>query len=72
MIDETGINDNVDYYIECAQVTANVPFGTEFHPDESAPAFETALKEQLGLKLVAEKSAVSFFVVDHVEPPSLN
>jgi uncharacterized protein (TIGR03435 family) len=72
MIDDTEIDGNVDFYIEWAQVAANVPNGTEFHPDESAPAFETALKEQLGLKLVAKKSPVSFFVVDHMELPSLN
>jgi len=63
MIDETEIDGNVDFYIEWTQVAANVPNGTEFHPDESAPAFETALKEQLGLKLVAEKAPVRLFVV---------
>jgi uncharacterized protein (TIGR03435 family) len=72
MIDQTGIEGNVDFSLEWAQVAANVPAGVEFHPDESAPAFETALKEQLGLKLVAEKGAASFFTVDHLEHPSVN
>jgi hypothetical protein len=64
MIDAKGIDGTVDYYI--AKVTANVTYGTEVHRDE------TTLKEQLRPKLVAEKSPVSFFVIDHVEHPSVN
>jgi uncharacterized protein (TIGR03435 family) len=72
MVDQTGLQGTVDYSVEWMQVAANVPFGSEFHPDESAPTFEQALKEQLGLKMMSQKGPVDFFVVDHVEHASEN
>jgi uncharacterized protein (TIGR03435 family) len=72
MVNHTGLQGTVDYSLEWIQVAANVPFGAEFHPDESAPTFEEALKEQLGLKMVPEKGPVDFFIVDHVEHASEN
>jgi uncharacterized protein (TIGR03435 family) len=41
-------------------------------PDDPGPSIFTALKEQLGLKLETQKSAVDVLVVDHVERPSAN
>jgi uncharacterized protein (TIGR03435 family) len=49
-----------------------VASGADFHPDESAPTFEEALKERLGIKMVSHKGPVDFFVVDHLEHPSEN
>jgi uncharacterized protein (TIGR03435 family) len=72
MMDQTGLQGTVDYSLEWIQVAANVPFGAEFHPDESAPTFEEALKQQLGIKMVSEKGSVDFFIVDHVEHASEN
>jgi uncharacterized protein (TIGR03435 family) len=72
MVDQTGLQGTVDYSLEWMQVAANVPFSAEFHPDESAPTFGEALKEQLGLKMVSQKGPVDFFVVDHVEHASEN
>jgi uncharacterized protein (TIGR03435 family) len=37
---------------------------------DDAPSFFTALQEQLGLKLVPEKTKVKIFVVDHIERPT--
>jgi bla regulator protein BlaR1 len=39
---------------------------------DDAPQFVTALQEQLGLKLVPEKTKVKIFVVDHIERPAPN
>jgi uncharacterized protein (TIGR03435 family) len=41
-------------------------------PGDDAPQFVTALQEQLGLKLVPEKTKVKIFVVDHIERPTPN
>ena len=41
-------------------------------PVDDAPAFFTALQEQLGLKLKAEKGMVPVLVIDHIERPSAN
>ena len=71
VLDQTGLA-NVDLNLEWAQVAANFASGEEFHPDESAPSFEQALKEQLGLKLDPQKGPVEFFVIDHLEMPSEN
>ncbi|HYV96077.1 MAG TPA: TIGR03435 family protein, partial [Gemmatimonadaceae bacterium] len=40
-------------------------------PDD-APEFLTALREQLGLKLVPQRSKVPVLVIDHVERPTEN
>jgi uncharacterized protein (TIGR03435 family) len=72
MVDETGLIGTVDFSLEWRLAAENVPSGQEFHPDEDAPTFAEALKEQLGLKMVPQKGPVEFFVVDHVERPSEN
>jgi len=72
MVDQTGLQGTIDYSLEWMQVAANVPLGAEFHPDESAPTFQEALKEQLGLKMVSERGPVDFFIVDHLEHASEN
>jgi uncharacterized protein (TIGR03435 family) len=71
VLDQTGLA-NVDFNIEWQMVAANLPPDAEFHPDESAPSFDQALKEQLGLKLIPQKGPVEFFVIDHIEMPSEN
>lgn len=50
-------------------------FGVKIVPDESAdapPPITTAMEQQLGLHLSAEKTAVDVMVIDHVEKPSEN
>jgi uncharacterized protein (TIGR03435 family) len=72
MVDQTELKGTVDYNLEWIQVAANVPFGAEFHPDESAPTFEEALRQQLGIKMVPQKGPIDFFIVDHIEHPAEN
>ena len=38
--------------------------------DDAPPQLFTALQEQLGLKLVPEKTKVKIFVIDHIEKPT--
>ncbi len=72
MFDQTGIKGNVDFSLEWGLVRANVPMGEAFHPDDSAPTFQEALREQLGIRMRAKKGPVDFFLVDHIEQPSPN
>jgi uncharacterized protein (TIGR03435 family) len=72
MLDRTGIKGNVDFNIEWRLAPENLTHGVEFHPDESAPPFNEALKEQLGIKMVPQKGPVDFFLIDHLEHPSAN
>jgi uncharacterized protein (TIGR03435 family) len=72
MVDETGIEGTVDYFLEWKQGgdTARVDAGSD--PGAPGPTFEQALKQQLGIKMVSQKGPVEFFVVDHLEHPSAN
>jgi uncharacterized protein (TIGR03435 family) len=72
MVDETGIKGTVDYSLEWRLARENVVPGAPFNPDESAPTFDQALKDQLGIKMVPQKGSIEFFVVDHIEHPSPN
>jgi uncharacterized protein (TIGR03435 family) len=40
--------------------------------DTSGPSIFTAVSEQLGLKLEAQKGPVPVLVIDHIEEPSPN
>jgi uncharacterized protein (TIGR03435 family) len=72
MVDETGIKGTVDYSLEWRLAAENVVPGAAFNPDESAPTFDEALKEQLGIKMLSKKGPMEFFVADHVEHPTAN
>ena len=48
------------------------PHADGSRPDDDAPQFVTALQEQLGLKVVPEKTKVAIFVIDHIERPTPN
>jgi len=72
MIDQTGLQGNVDYSLEWRQVQANAGFGAKFEADDSALNFEEALKDQLGIKMVSRKGPAELFFVDHIEHPSPN
>jgi uncharacterized protein (TIGR03435 family) len=75
VIDKTGIQGNYTLNLKFTpdDSRAAVP-----NPDDnsaaidSGPSVFTALKEQLGLNLKAEKGLVDVLVVDHVELPSAN
>jgi uncharacterized protein (TIGR03435 family) len=72
MVDETGLKDTVDYTLEWKQIAASAKANANPEPDESILTFDVALKQQLGIKMVAKKGPMEFFVVDHIEHPSEN
>jgi uncharacterized protein (TIGR03435 family) len=68
-VDETGIKGTVEFTLEWKQNSNDAGGDTSA---EAGPTFDQALKEQLGIKMVSKKGPAQFFVVDHIEHPSVN
>lgn len=65
VIDQTGLAGMFDIHLEYA--------GGGASPDDtSTPALVTALQDQLGLKLTADRGPVEVLVIDRLEKPSEN
>jgi uncharacterized protein (TIGR03435 family) len=73
VIDKTGLDKVYDFTLSFAPDLPpgvnkdNLPPGLLDRPN----IFD-ALKQQLGLKLEAQKGPVEFYVIDHVEKPAAN
>jgi bla regulator protein blaR1 len=66
IVDKTGLGDKkFDFELKWT------PDDRPSAPD-SAPSLLTALKEQLGLKLVSARAPVKVLIIDHMERPSQN
>jgi uncharacterized protein (TIGR03435 family) len=73
VIDRTGLTGTFDFSMEWApEVNAGAPAGAPQQAEVPGPPFAEALKQQLGLKLVAQKGPIEVLVIDHVERPSAN
>jgi uncharacterized protein (TIGR03435 family) len=66
VIDKTGLDGK--YKIDL-KFSNRPPGGDQVFED---PDLETALQQQLGLKLETHKGILKTFLVDHIEPPSAN
>jgi uncharacterized protein (TIGR03435 family) len=71
VVDKTGLDKSYDFTLEWFP---EVPPGTMINgaPAPESISIFTALHEQLGLKLTAEKAPVEVFVIDNAEKPSEN
>lgn len=65
LIDATGLTGTFDFSLEF-MLDANA------HPDAPGVSFEEALRDQLGIKLQAQKGQISVMKIDHVERPTAN
>jgi uncharacterized protein (TIGR03435 family) len=76
VIDQTGLKGGYDFTLELPAGTLSffpAPPNPDAPPaDPKGTPFLTALREQLGLKLVSSKGPIRKLVIDHVEPPSGN
>ena len=63
----TGLTGTYDLKLE-----ATPEWRIDSNPDPNEVSIFTAVKEQLGLKLEAQKAMIEILVVDHVEKPSAN
>jgi uncharacterized protein (TIGR03435 family) len=67
VVDKTGLTGTYDIKME-----ATPGFTINNDPDLRDISVFTAVQEQLGLRLEAQKAMVEVLVVDHVEKPSEN
>jgi uncharacterized protein (TIGR03435 family) len=71
VLDQTGIKGLCYIELQYAR-QQNQPVADGAPQVESGPSIFTALKQQLGLKLVPTKGPVEYLVIDHIERPSEN
>jgi uncharacterized protein (TIGR03435 family) len=70
VVDKTGLTGKYDF--ELRWTPEGKTNSTDNGTDEAPADIFTALREQLGLKLVPSKGPVETLVVDHIEKPSEN
>jgi len=71
VVDRTGLTGAYAVELRFAEPRSGAAPDAIGAPDD-APEFLTALREQLGLKLVPQRSKVPVLVIDHVERPTEN
>jgi uncharacterized protein (TIGR03435 family) len=71
VLDRTGLTGKYDFDISFARELSPGAAGAD-NAGSVFPSIFTALKEQLGLKLQAEKDTVEYYVIDSMEKPSDN
>jgi len=73
VIDRTGLAGNYDFTLTFAPVLPPDVSRDNLSPElRDRPTIFNALREQLGLKLTAERGPVEYYVIDSVERPSDN
>jgi uncharacterized protein (TIGR03435 family) len=77
VVDRTGLTGHYDLELKFAPDSGTTPMGeagqkAEADASSFGPSLFTALQEQLGMKLKADKGPVDCLVVDHIERPSAN
>jgi uncharacterized protein (TIGR03435 family) len=67
--DQTGLNGRYDFKMNWSRSDdSSAPGSTQ----SEYPSIFVALREQLGLSLIAKKGPIDFIVIDQVERPSVN
>lgn len=72
IMDQTGLTGKLDFVLEYRSPYAAAANNGGANDPGAAPSFETALREELGLKLEPTTAPVDVLVIDHVEEPTPN
>jgi uncharacterized protein (TIGR03435 family) len=74
VIDKTGLTVRYDVSLQYAREGPNRirPDGVAAPVESEGPTIFTAVREQLGLKLVPARGPVEFLVIEHAEKPAAN
>lgn len=70
IVDRTGLAGTFDLWFEWERQESVDGAGNQADP--TAPTFQQALNEQLGLKLESQTALMDVMIVDHLEQPSAN
>ena len=71
VVDRTGLKGAFDFTLKWTPDQLAASAAAKGAGGET-PSFFTAIREQLGLLLVASKAPVEVIVIDHIEQPSAN
>jgi len=71
VVDQTGLSGKYDLTLDWAS-SQGAPGGDAAPASDSAPSLFTAVQEQLGLKLEAQKGPIEYLVIDSAEKPSVD
>jgi uncharacterized protein (TIGR03435 family) len=66
VLDRTGLSGVFDFTLDF------LPDGSPIDANQNLPSLQSALREQLGLKLEPARGPVEVLVIDHVERPAEN
>lgn len=73
VIDQTGLAGNFDFTLEFSPAVAvQTRGGDVYQPEQDGTGFISALKDQLGLKLLSTTGPIDVLVIDHIEEPTPN
>jgi uncharacterized protein (TIGR03435 family) len=73
VIDQTGLDKNYDFTLSFApELPPNFPRENLPPGFLDRPSLFEAVRQQLGLRLEAQKGTVEYYVIDHIERPSAN
>jgi uncharacterized protein (TIGR03435 family) len=71
VIDRTGLQGVFDIELQF-RAPEQQPAAATLSPDSDLPTIETAVQDQLGLKLQPVREPTDVLVIDHIEPPTAN
>jgi uncharacterized protein (TIGR03435 family) len=71
VVDKTGLMGKFDFTVEFVPETNDrrADDGGSFSSQSSGPTFYEALREQLGLRMVAQRGVADVIIIDHLERP---
>lgn len=74
VVDQTGLKGSYDFTLDYYRGPGGIGVkeGREPAPDANGPSLQTALREQLGLRLESRKGPVEILMVEHAERPAIN
>jgi len=72
VVNKTGLQGRYAFNLNWSDGNRSSPESEASSASASAPSIFTAVQEQLGLKLEAQKAQMQVLVIDHVEKPAEN